>query len=61
MESTFAAAYIGVTEENRLKKGDPRSARAWLQGKLLSALLIDALIASSENFSPWGCKRLTQG
>jgi hypothetical protein len=50
-----------LAQMGHLKKGDPRSARAWLQGKLLSALLIDALIASSENFSPWGCKRLTQG
>jgi hypothetical protein len=49
-----------LAQMGHLKKGDPRSARAWLQGKLLSALLIDALISSSENFSPWGCKRLSQ-
>jgi Transposase DDE domain len=37
-----------------LKKHDPRSAKAWLQGKLLGALLVDALLARSEHFSPWG-------
>ncbi len=47
-----------LAQMGHLKKGDPRSARAWLQGKLLSALLIDALIASSDLFSPWGCEIL---
>ena len=47
-----------LAQLGHLKKGDPRSARAWLQGKLLSALLIDALISCSENFPPWGCQRL---
>lgn len=37
-----------------LKKHDPDAARAWLQGKLLVALLIDALRVASEAFSPWG-------
>lgn len=37
-----------------LKKHDPQAARAWLQGKLLVALLIDALRMASEAFSPWG-------
>lgn len=37
-----------------LKKTDPQGARAWLQGKLLVALLIDKLIALGEHFSPWG-------
>ena len=37
-----------------LKKHDPVAACAWLQGKLLVALLIDALRLSSEAFSPWG-------
>lgn len=37
-----------------LKKHDPQAARAWLQGKLLVALLIDALRVASEDFSPWG-------
>ena len=37
-----------------LKKTDPQGARAWLQGKLLVAFLIEALIAAGERFSPWG-------
>ena len=35
------------------KHTDP-SARAWLQGKLLVALLIRKLLDLAENFSPWG-------
>lgn len=41
-----------------LKKHDPDAARAWLQGKLLVALLIDALRVASEAFSPWGYVQL---
>lgn len=37
-----------------LKKHDERAARSWLQGKLLLALVLDALIAQAERFSPWG-------
>lgn len=37
-----------------LKKFDPQGARAWLQGKLLVAILIESLIALAERFSPWG-------
>jgi hypothetical protein len=37
-----------------LKKTDPQGARAWLQGKLLVAFLIEALIAAGERFFPWG-------
>ncbi len=37
-----------------LKKTDPEGARAWLQGKLLAACLIQALIAAGESFFPWG-------
>lgn len=50
-----------LAELGHLKKSDPRSARAWLQGKLLSALLIDALLAGREHFSPWGWGRLNRG
>ena len=42
-----------------LKKHDPQAARAWLQGKLLVALLIDALRVAGEAFSPWGYIELT--
>lgn len=37
-----------------LKKFDKDGARAWLQGKLLVACLIDKLILTAERFSPWG-------
>lgn len=37
-----------------LKKFDKDAARAWLQGKLLVACLIEKLILTAERFSPWG-------
>jgi hypothetical protein len=37
-----------------LKKIDPEGAKAWLQGKLLVATLIEAMIGAAERFSPWG-------
>ncbi len=37
-----------------LKKTDPVGARAWLQGKLMVAFLIEALISVGERFFPWG-------
>jgi hypothetical protein len=37
-----------------LKKTDPQGAKAWLQGKLLVACLIETLIFTAERFSPWG-------
>lgn len=37
-----------------LKKFDEQGAKAWLQGKLLVACLIETLILTAEHFSPWG-------
>jgi hypothetical protein len=37
---------------SRLKKKDPDGVKAWLQGKLLIACLIERLIALGEHFSP---------
>jgi SRSO17 transposase len=37
-----------------LKEIDKDGARAWLQGKLLVACLIEKLILTAERFSPWG-------
>jgi hypothetical protein len=37
-----------------LKKTDPAGAKAWLQGKLLVACLLEALITAGERFFPWG-------
>lgn len=37
-----------------LKKTDVELSKAWLQGKLLVAFLIEALVAAAERFFPWG-------
>lgn len=37
-----------------LRKTDQESARAWIQGKLLVAFLIESLIRHGESFFPWG-------
>lgn len=37
-----------------LKKTDPTGAKAWLQGKIFVAALIELLLATGERFSPWG-------
>lgn len=37
-----------------LKRIDKEGAKAWLQGKLLVACLIETLILTAERFSPWG-------
>lgn len=42
---------LGIGE---LAKYDPYSARAWMQAKLLTALLIERLEREARFFSPWG-------
>jgi len=37
-----------------LPKKDPRSAQAWLEGKLFVGLLIERTIDAARSFSPWG-------
>jgi hypothetical protein len=37
-----------------LRKSDIIGAKAWLEGKLLVALLIEALLRCAESFFPWG-------
>lgn len=37
-----------------LPKKDPRSARAWLHGKLFVSLLVERLLEAANTFSPWG-------
>jgi transposase len=44
-----------------LKKIDKDGAKAWLQGKLLVACLIETLILTAERFSPWGYPRDQRG
>jgi len=43
-----------ITRLGHLPKSDPASARAWLYGKLLVALLTEKLIAHAKTISPWG-------
>lgn len=37
-----------------LPKQDPEGAKAWIQGKLFCALLIERFVSYAERFSPWG-------
>ena len=41
-----------ILATGHLKKTDPIGAKAWLQGKLLAAVIIEALINLGERFSP---------
>jgi hypothetical protein len=43
-----------ILATGHLKKTDPLGAKAWLQGKLLAAVIIETLINLGERFSPWG-------
>lgn len=43
-----------ILATGHLKKTDPIGAKAWLQGKLLAAVIIEALISMGQRFSPWG-------
>lgn len=43
-----------LLELGHLRKVDPQGAKAWLQGKLLVAILIETLLGLPERFSPWG-------
>ena len=38
----------------QLPKKSDASSRAWLNGKLLVAMLVERLWALAESFSPWG-------
>jgi len=37
-----------------LPKQDPLSAKAWLEGKLFTGLLMERMVSTAESFSPWG-------
>lgn len=43
-----------LVQLGHLKKTDERASRAWLQGKLLVAFILDALLETTERISPWG-------
>lgn len=46
LKSLLAAGHVPKTQD--------RSARAWMQAKLLTALLLDRLLLEAKAFSPWG-------
>ena len=50
-----------LVQLGHLKKHDAVAARAWLQGKLLAAFLLDALLETAERISPWGYQYWAQG
>lgn len=43
-----------LLEGGCVPKSDTHTALAWMQGKLLEALLVEKLLEESECFSPWG-------
>lgn len=46
--------FKSLAQLGHLPKYDDESAKAWLYGKLLVALLVEKLIAHAESVSPWG-------
>lgn len=46
-----------LVQLGHLKKIDAQAARSWLQGKLLVAFMLDALLETTERISPWGYRR----
>lgn len=48
--------FKSVAKLGHLPKHDDDSARAWLYGKLLTALLVEKLIRHASAVSPWGCE-----
>ena len=45
-----------LLEAGHVPKIDDQSARAWMQAKILSALLLERLLLEAKIFSPWGYK-----
>jgi hypothetical protein len=43
-----------LLEAGHVPKSDDDSAKAWMQAKILSALLVDRVIIEGKFFSPWG-------
>ena len=46
--------FKSLAQLGHLPKYDDESARAWLYGKLLVALLVEKLIRQASAISPWG-------
>ena len=51
--------FKSLAQLGHLPKYDDESAKAWLYGKLLVALLVEKLIHHATAISPWGCKMET--
>lgn len=43
-----------LLQTGHVPKSDEQSARAWMQAKILTALLLERLLLEAELFSPWG-------
>jgi IS4 transposase len=43
-----------ILDLGHLHKTDERGAKAWIQGKLFVALLMETLLRQAESFFPWG-------
>ena len=43
-----------LLEAGHVPKSDDDSAKAWMQAKILSALLVDRVLLEGKFFSPWG-------
>lgn len=43
-----------LLEAGQVPKSDDDSAKAWMQAKILSALLVDRVLLEGKLFSPWG-------
>ena len=51
--------FKSLAQLGHLPKYDDESAKAWLYGKLLAALLVEKLIHHATAVSPWGCEMET--
>ena len=52
----FFRRFKSLAQLGHLPKQDDESAKAWLDGKLLVALLVEKLIGHALAVSPWGCR-----
>lgn len=48
--------FKSLAQLGHLPKHTDASAKAWLYGKLLVALLVEKLLAHARSISPWGCR-----
>jgi DDE family transposase len=48
-----------IAQLGHLPKYDDESAKAWLYGKIFTALITEKLICCARSISPWGCEFIT--